>query len=69
MVFYLIYIIILILIFSFFVLSFIYYCRRRRRKERMGYKKEKVILELEPFDESEIDFNREEVQSNLLIDV
>ena len=68
MTFYFIYIIILILIFAFFVLSFVYYCRRRR-KERMGYRKEKVILELEPFDESEIDFNREEVQSNLLIDV
>ena len=35
----------------------------------MGYRKEKVILELEPFDDNEVDFNNEEVQTNLLIDV
>ena len=68
MTFFLIYIIILILIVAFFVTSLAYYYRKRRAA-KMGYKKEKVILELEPFDDDEIDFNKEEVQNTLLIDV
>jgi len=68
MTFFLIYIICLVLFIVFFIWALVR-CRRKWIKEKMGYKKEKVILELEPFDDSEIDFNREEVQSSLLIEV
>lgn len=66
MTFYLIFL--LVLIFVFFLSFFVYYLKKQR-KEKMGYRKEKVILELEPFDDNEVDFNNEEVQSNLLIEV
>ena len=68
MTFYLIFLLVLILIFVFFLFFFVYYLKKQRSK-RMGYRKEKVILELEPFDDNEVDFNNEEVQTNLLIDV
>ena len=42
----------------------------RQRLRQNGYRKESVKLELEPFDELEIDFEEEEIQRrNLLVHI
>lgn len=60
-------VIFVLILFIFFI--YFYLMWMRKQKIYRNVKKQDIILDLEPFDETEINFEEEEVQDKLLVNI